>query len=225
MGFDGAHQIQYLRDEELKSLLGDTVQFGGKTVQRGKQRLSDKWQVAKEIDDYGCTKCIFARPVSKWSKKHGHLEISINVCAEDGKLTESDRQELIDTMLVMDIIAQRGKKGSDPKSCLPKQNQAVRFLGNYFDHNAGAIEDVKEQLGCIGDKHNSKYLDFLDGSKKAWDNHVRSTRCNVDLYDGGEAQNVTENAYNTANDTQKHVTINGQHVFEEGRLRYKSLVI
>ncbi len=225
MGFDGTHQIQYLRDEELKSLLGDTVQFGGKTVQRGKQRLSDKWQVAKEIDDHGCIKYIFARPVSKWSKKHGHLEISINVDTNDGKLTELARQKLINTMRMMDIIAQRGQKGADPKSCLPKQNQAVRFLGNYFDHNAGAIEDVKSQLTCIGNKHNSKYLDFLDGSKKAWDDYVRSTRRNVDLYDGGEKQNVIENGCNDANATQQYVTIGNQHVFEEGRLRYKSLVI
>lgn len=87
----------------------------------------------------------------------------------------------------------------------------------YIEHHASNLS--KEHCNL------ETSIDVRDCNMKAWDNHVRSTRCNVDLYDGGEAQNVTENAYNTANDTQKHVTINGQHVFEEGRLRYKSLVI
>ena len=75
---DTKPRMEYLSDKELKALFCDTVQVGWHEISNGKFRLSDKCQVAKNIDENGCEKYIFARPVSRWSRKHGHLEISID---------------------------------------------------------------------------------------------------------------------------------------------------
>lgn len=221
---DTKPRMEYLSDKELKALFCDTVQFGWHKISNGKFRLSDKWQVAKNVDENGWEKYIFARPVSQWSRKHGHLEISIDAkYLKDGKLIEEAQKELVNYMHMMDVVVHRGKNGADPKSFLHKQNQATRFLGNQFDKNKQSMEAIKAQLGGNDNKYNSEYIDFIENSKKACDNHVQvkndlSVSC---------VWNRESVAYgnNNASVVQRHVTINGLQVFEEDRIRYKSLVI
>ena len=72
----GEVQGPKLADVEFKDLFSDNVQFGGKKIEVGKTRMSDKWSASK-ITENECEKYVISRQVSRQHKSHGKFTIEI----------------------------------------------------------------------------------------------------------------------------------------------------